>query len=122
MEESQEIVLLFTVRGRRIRDEFATRSKTNDITNRELRKIERDLTKVLQRQIEKQGHVDTGLMVRTIKVKVKPDARGKMITEVFGVYYWVYVNGYFDILENAQRTRAWKKIEGDFNFLNRGIR
>lgn len=122
MEDNGEIELLFTLRGRRYKDIFATRSNTNDITNRELRTIERRLTRILQKQIEKQGHVDTGLMVRTIQVKVKPDSRGKMLTEVYGVYYWVYVNGYFDILKNAQKRRDWKAVEGDFNFLNRGIR
>lgn len=120
--ENKEIVLLFTLKGRRVKEAFATRSKTNDISNRDLRTIERRLTRLLQKQINDQGHVDTGLMVRTIQVKVSPDSRGKMITEVFGVYYWVYVNGYFDILKNAQNTRAWKTVEGDFNFLNRGIR
>lgn len=108
--------------SRTTRENFAKRSKTNDITKKETRQIERKLTKLLQKQIEKQGHVDTGLMVRTIKVEVKPDARGKMVTKIFAVDYWKYVNGRFDILSNVEKTREWKKVEGDFNFLNRGIR
>jgi hypothetical protein len=121
--EELELIKIITARfTKNTREEFAKRSKTNDITNKEIRKIERDLTRLLKRQIEKQGHIDTGLMVRTITVEVKPDARGKMVTKIFAVDYWKYVNGNFDILENAEKTRAWKKIEGDFNFLNRGIR
>ncbi|QDP49125.1 MAG: hypothetical protein Unbinned706contig1001_4 [Prokaryotic dsDNA virus sp.] len=119
MEE--ELIHIITLRSK-LRYNFATRSKTNDITKREIRQIERDLTRVLQKQIEKQGHVDTGLMVRTIKVEIRPSSRGKMITNILGVDYWKYVNGNYDIFNNAQRTRAWKKIEGDFNFLNRGVR
>jgi len=119
MEE--ELIHIITLRSK-LRINLATRSKTNNITKRELREIERRLTRVLQRQIEKQGHVDTGLMVRTIRVKVRPDRRGKMVVDIKAVDYWKYVNGNFDIFENAQRRRDWKKIEGDFNFLNRGVR
>lgn len=118
---NEELIHIITLRSK-LRYNFATRSKTNDITKRELRQIERDLTRLLKRQIEKQGHVDTGLMVRTIKVEVRSSARGNMITNILGVDYWKYVNGNFDIFENAQKTRAWKKIEGDFNFFNRGVR
>ena len=60
--------------------------------------------------------------MRTIKVTVKPNRQGKMVTIVRGVEYWKYVNGNFNIFKNVQLTRRWKKIEGDFNFLNRGIR
>ena len=101
---------------------FANRSKTNDISRRDNRTIERGLTRLLKKQIEKQGHVDTGKMLRSIRITVKPDNRGKMLVDVFGVDYWKFVNGDFKILRNVQSTRAWKKIEGDYNFLNRGIR
>lgn len=117
----EEIVHIATLKSK-MRYTFATRSKTNDITRAQTVEIERGLTRVLQRQIEKQGHVDTGLMVRTIRVKVRPDSRGKMLVDIEAVEYWKYVNGFFDILENAQRRRDWKKLEGDFNFYNRGIR
>jgi len=118
---TEELIHIITLRSK-LRYNFATRSKTNDITRRELRQIERDLTKVLQKQIEKQGHVDTGLMVRTIKVEVRPNRQGSMVVDISAVDYWKYVNGRFDIFQNAQRSRAWKKIEGDFNFYNRGVR
>lgn len=117
----EELVHIATLKSK-MRYTFATRSKTNDITRAQTREIERGLTRVLQRQIEKQGHVDTGLMVRTIRVKVRPDSRGKMLVDIEAVDYWKYVNGFFDILENAQRRRDWKKLEGDFNFYNRGVR
>tara|TARA_R110000772_G_scaffold44549_1_gene102429 strand:+ start:382 stop:732 length:351 start_codon:yes stop_codon:yes gene_type:complete len=114
MKDSQELV--FTIKERNTQ-EFATKRK-NTITNRELRKIERALTRLVKRQIEKQGHVDTGLMVRTIQVKVKSGARGNMITEVFAVDYWKYVNGDFDIYNNTKRSRAYKEVQKDFNQLN----
>ena len=117
----EELIHIITLKSK-IRIDLAKRSKTNDITRRETREIERDLTRVLQKQIEKQGHVDTGLMVRTIRVKVRPNRQGRMIVDINAVDYWKYVNGNFDIFENAQRTRAWKKTEGDFNFYNRGVR
>ena len=117
----EKLIHIVTLKSK-IRINLATKSKTNDITRRETREIERGLTKVLQRQIEKQGHVDTGLMVRTIRVKVRPNRQGSMIVDINAVDYWKYVNGNFDIFENAQRTRAWKSIEKDFNFYNRGVR
>ena len=120
----EEHVLRIKSKLREIRDaySFATRSKTNDISRRDNRLVERGLTKLLKKQIEKQGHVDSGKMIRSIRVAVKPDSRGKMLVDIFAVDYWKYVNGDFRILTNAQSTRSWKKIEGDYNFLNRGIR
>lgn len=117
----EELIHIITLKSR-LRYTLAKRSKTNDITKKEIRTISRQLTRELQNQIKRQGHVKTGLMMRTIQVTVKPDRRGRMVTIVRGVKYWKYVNGNFDIFKNVQRTRKWKKIEGDFNFLNKGVR
>jgi len=121
MVEEEKLVHIITLKSK-LRYNFATRSKTNDITKKEIKGIERRLTKELQKQIKTQGHVKTGKMMRTIRVKVKPDSRGRMLVTINAVFYWKYVNGRFDIFKNAQSKRGWKKIEGDFNFLNRGIR
>jgi len=123
MMEKEELVHIITLKSKlRIKYDFTKRSKTNDITKKEIKIIERNLTKLLQRQIKKQGHIKTGKMIRTIKVKVRPDRQGRMVVDINAVFYWKYVNGRFKIFENAQRTRAWKKIEKDFNFYNRGVR
>jgi len=103
--------------------EFARRKKSRgkkQITNKELKLIGRKLTRVLKQQIRKQGHVDTGKMVDTIQVDATIGSNRGLVAKINAVDYWKYVNGVFDILDNAMKSRAWKKIEKEFNSLNRG--
>ena len=105
------------------RFEFARRKNTKNkrvITNKELRLISRKLTRVLKQQIRKMGHVDTGKMVNTIEVVATLGSNGKMVAKISAVDYWKYVNANFEILEKAIKTRAWDKVEKEFNSLNRG--
>lgn len=105
------------------RMEFARRKKTKrkkQITNKELRKISRKLTRVLKQQIRKMGHVDTGKMVNTIEVDATIGSNRELIAKINAVDYWKYVNGIFGILDKAMRSRAWLKVKNEFDRLNRG--
>jgi len=105
------------------RMEFARRKKTKrkkQITNKELRKISRKLTRVLKQQIRKMGHVDTGKMVNTIEVDATIGSNRELVAKINAVDYWKYVNGIFGILDKAMRSRAWLKVKNEFDRLNRG--
>ena len=105
------------------RIEFARRKKTKrkkQITNKELRKISRKLTRVLKQQIRKMGHVDTGKMVNTIEVDATIGSDRELVAKINAVDYWKYVNGIFGILDKAMRSRAWMKVKNEFDRLNRG--
>jgi len=105
------------------RMEFARRKKTKrkkQITNKELRKISRKLTRVLKQQIRKMGHVDTGKMVNTIEVNATIGSNRELVAKINAVDYWKYVNGIFGILDKAMRSRAWLKVKNEFDRLNRG--
>jgi hypothetical protein len=98
---------------------YKTRIGKNGINGVQLRKIGRLLTRVLRIQIYSQGHVDTAKMVNGIKVIATIGARGELVAKVFSkVDYWKYVNGNFDILKNAIKTRRWKEAEKEFNEYN----
>jgi superoxide dismutase len=95
--------------------------KKKGINGVQLRKISNALTGVLKTQIRKQGHVDTGKMVNGTKVIATIGARGVLVAKVFSkADYWKYVNGNFEILENAMKTRKWKQVEDQFNEYNQG--
>lgn len=105
------------------RMEFARRKKTKrkkQITNKELRKISRKLTRVLKQQIRKMGHVDTGKMVNTIEVDATIGSNRELVAKINAVDYWKYVNGIFGILDKAMKSRAWLKVKNEFDRLNRG--
>tara|TARA_R100000951_G_scaffold110793_1_gene109081 strand:- start:863 stop:1237 length:375 start_codon:yes stop_codon:yes gene_type:complete len=122
----EELVHIYTKRFKLSNPEimeFARRKKSRgkkQITNKELKLIGRKLTRVLKQQIRKQGHVDTGKMVDTIQVDATIGSNRGLVAKINAVDYWKYVNGVFDILDNAMKSRAWKKIEKEFNRLNRG--
>ena len=105
------------------RMEFARRKKTKrkkQITNKELRSISKKLTRVLRQQIRKMGHVDTGKMVKTIEAIATLGSNSELVVKINAVEYWKYVNGIFNILANAMKTRAWAKVVKEFDSLNRG--
>ena len=102
---------------------FARRKKSKGkkvITNKELRLISRKLTRVLKQQIRKQGHVDTGKMLKTIEAVATLGGNSELVVKINAVEYWKYVNGIFNILANAMKSRAWAKVVKEFNSLNRG--
>ena len=100
---------------------YKTRIGKKGINGVQLRKISNALSGVLKTQIRRQGHVDTGKMVNGTKVIATIGARGEMVAKVFSkADYWKYVNGNFDILENAMKTRKWKEVEEQFNEFNQG--
>tara|TARA_R110000782_G_scaffold218071_4_gene305444 strand:- start:373 stop:750 length:378 start_codon:yes stop_codon:yes gene_type:complete len=117
-----EYIHIYTYKARLTnaqRYKFAKKKK--GINGVQLRKISNALTGVLKTQIRKQGHVDTGKMVNGTKVIATIGARGELVAKVFSkADYWKYVNGNFDILENAMKTRKWKEIEEQFNIYNQG--
>ena len=92
------------------------------ITNVELRLISRKLTGELKNQIRRQRHIDTGKMLRVTKVTATIGARGELVAKVFSTDYWKYVDGNFDILKNAMKTRKWKSYVKMFNEFNQGAR
>ena len=100
---------------------YKTRIGKKGINGVQLRKISNALSGVLKTQIRRQGHVDTGKMVNGTKVIATIGARGELVAKVFSkADYWKYVNGNYDILENAMKTRKWKEIEEQFNEYNQG--
>lgn len=100
---------------------YKTRIGKKGINGVQLRKISRLLSGVLKTQIRRQGHVDTGKMVNGTKVIATIGARGELVAKVFSkADYWKYVNGNYDILENAMKTKEWKEIEKEFNVYNQG--
>ena len=94
--------------------------KKKGITNVQLRTISRKVTGVVKTQIRKQRHIDTGKMLRVTKVIATIGARGELVAKIFSTDYWKYVDGNFDILNNAIKTRKWKDIEKEFNEMNEG--
>jgi hypothetical protein len=120
MENEYELIYTYKARiNNSQRHNFAKRKK--GINGVQLRKISNALTGVLKTQIRKQGHVDTGKMVNGTKVIATIGARGELVAKVFSkADYWKYVNGNFDILENAMKTRKWKEVEKQFNEYNAG--
>ena len=122
----EEVTTILTKRYRLSnaeRMEFARRKKSKGkklITNKELRLISRKLTRVLKQQIRKQGHVDTGKMLKTIEAIATLGGNSDLVVKINAVDYWKYVNGIFNILANAMKTRAWAKVVKEFNSLNRG--
>lgn len=120
-----EIIHIYTNKSKlnnALRFEFAKKKpkKKKGITNTQLRTISRKLTGVVKTQIRKQRHVDTGKMLRVTKVIATIGARGELVAKIFSTDYWIYVDGNFDILNNAIKTRKWKEIEKEFNTLNEG--
>ena len=119
-----EYIHIYTYKARLTnaqRYKFAKKKK--GINGVQLRKISNALTGVLKTQIRKQGHVDTGKMVNGTKVIATIGARGELVAKVFSkADYWKYVNGNFDILENAMKTRKWKSYVKMFNEFNQGAR
>jgi len=89
------------------------------VSRRELRVLERRLVKIVRNQIINQGLVDTGNMLRSITAKVSRNSRNQMKVEIGGIDYLKYVNGNFDFIGKAKRTRAYIKVENDFNELNK---
>ena len=87
------------------------------VSRRDLRTLGRRIDKLIQKEIRRQGLIDTGNMLRSIKSKVTVN-RNKMKVDVSGVDYLKYVDGNFDILDNVSRTRAYKEVEEDFDTLN----
>tara|TARA_R110002153_G_scaffold77243_1_gene198503 strand:+ start:1249 stop:1659 length:411 start_codon:yes stop_codon:yes gene_type:complete len=122
----EEVITILTKRYRLSnteRMEFARRKKSKGkkvITNKELRLISRKLTRVLKQQIRKQGHVDTGKMLKTIEAIATLGGNSELVVKINAVEYWKYVNGIFNVLANAMKTRAWAKVVKEFNGLNRG--
>tara|TARA_R110002072_G_scaffold3894_6_gene27934 strand:+ start:1091 stop:1501 length:411 start_codon:yes stop_codon:yes gene_type:complete len=122
----EEVINILTKRYRLSnaeRMEFARRKKSKGkkvITNKELRLISRKLTRVLKQQIRKQGHVDTGKMVKTIEAIATLGGNSELVVKINAVEYWKYVNGIFNILANAMKSRAWAKVVKEFEGLNRG--
>lgn len=123
----EEIILIYTHKARFSnpeRLEFAAykRRKPKNkkgITNTELRLISRKLTGELKNQIRRQRHIDTGKMLRVTKVTATIGSRGELVAKVFSTDYWKYVDGNFDILKNAMKTRKWKSYEKMFNEMNK---
>ena len=123
IEELEHIVTIKYKMSNAERMEFVRRKKTKgkkQITNKELRLISRKLTRVLKQQIRKQGHVDTGLMLKTIEVVATLGSNAQLTAKINAVHYWKYVSGVFGILSNAMKSRAWAKVVKEFNSLNRG--
>ena len=124
---NEEIILIYTHRAKfsnSERLEFAAykRRKPKNkkgITNTELRLISRKLTGELKNQIRRQRHIDTGRMLRVTKVTATICSRGELVAKVFSTDYWKYVDGNFDILKNAMKTRKWKSYEKMFNEMNK---
>ena len=128
-----DLVKIFTYKARLTnaqRFEFATNKKSKGYKTRigkkgingvQLKRISGKLTGVLKLQISKQGHVDTGRMFNQTKVRATVGARGELVAIVLSrVDYWKYVDGNFDILKNAMKTRKWKEVEKQFNEFNQG--
>ena len=126
----KDITLIYTYKAKLTntqRLEFAAYKRRKPkgkkgITNVELRLISRKLTGELKNQIRRQRHIDTGKMLRVTKVTATIGARGELVAKVFSTDYWKYVDGNFDILKNAMKTRKWKSYVEMFNEFNKGAR
>ena len=124
---NEKIILIYTHKARFSNSErlefagYKRRKPKNKkgITNTELRLISRKLTGELKNQIRRQRHIDTGKMLRVTKVTATIGSRGELVAKVFSTDYWKYVDGNFDILKNAMKTRKWKSYEKMFNEMNK---
>jgi len=124
---NEEIILIYTHKAKFSNSErldfaaYKRRKPKNKkgITNTELRLISRKLTGELKNQIRRQRHIDTGKMLRVTKVTATIGARGELVAKVFSTDYWKYVDGNFNILKNAMKTRKWKSYEKMFNEMNK---
>jgi hypothetical protein len=89
------------------------------VNRRDLRILGRRIVKIVKAEIGRQGLIDTGNMLRSIKAKVSVSSRNKMKVDITGIDYLKYVDGNFNVIDKAKRTRAYKKVEEDFNILNK---
>lgn len=92
------------------------------IYKKDLDKIAKKLEKVIKKTIVKMGHVDTGNMRDSVKVKTAVGEDGFSM-EVDTIFYFEFVDKRFKIMKEVQKTSDFKAIKKQINTLiNKGFK
>ena len=84
--------------------------KLSEKIKKRVKKVSRDLEKLVRDQITEQDHVDTGAMRASITADVIFTASGFEL-EVVGLDYFAYVSGNYNIMKNVLKSKRYKNIE-----------
>lgn len=83
-------------------------------------KISQDFTKLIQEELVKKKLVNTGKLLRSIKVDIIKKESGYEIELASEDYFW-YLNDKFNILEDIYNSSKWNIIEEQLAELNVGF-
>jgi len=83
-------------------------------------KISQDFTKLIQEELVKKKLVNTGKLLRSIKVDIIKKESGYEIELTSEDYFW-YLNDKFNILEDIYNSSKWNIIEEQLAELNVGF-
>ena len=92
------------------------------IYKKDLDKVGKKLEKLIKKTIVRMGHVVTGQMRDSVKVKATISADGFGI-EVDTIFYFEFVDKRFKIMKEVQKTQDFKVIKKDINkLINEGFK
>ena len=74
-------------------------------------RLERAIEDLFRKVITQVGAVKTGRMRDSIQATVYKDSSGNWVFEVSAVYYFVYVDAYYDITSLVYSDPQFKQIE-----------
>lgn len=74
-------------------------------------RLERAIEDLFRKVITQVGAVRTGRMRDSIQSTVYKDASGNWVFEISAVYYFVYVDAYYDITSLVYNDPQFKQIE-----------
>jgi len=77
-----------------------------------LNDLEKTVTKAIKDEIKKKDLIDTGRMLRSIDTVASKTSDGIEI-DILAVDYFKYVNGNYDVIEDALNTKAFNDALDD---------
>ena len=78
--------------------------------NRDLKLIEDDFTKLIKEEIRRQGLVDTGKLLNSIRFFIVKTNRGYKFN-MEAMDYFTYLNKKYNIVNNVMRSRSYERIQ-----------
>lgn len=92
------------------------------IYKKDLVKISKKVEKLVKKTITEMGHVQTGMMRKSIVCEAIVDDDGFDL-EIKGIHYFKYVDGRFGILDRAFKSRDFKQIKKEIQqLINEGLK
>lgn len=78
--------------------------------------LENEITELIRDEIRRQDLIDTGLMLRSVETKITPSGSNLEI-KVSSTDYFKYVDGTYDVIDNAFDTDEYDRIIEDLEDL-----